>query len=745
MKNGAFASRAIMSAALVSLAIGANGGALAQTAKADARADGSEAGVADLDEIVVTAQRRDELLRDVAMSVTALTALSLEKAGVDDTKDLGRLVPGLTIAFYSFSMSPTLRGITGTGGNLHSTSSVPVYLDGVFHPSQIATVMTLPDVEQIEVLKGPQGTLYGQGATGGAIIIKTLAPSFTPTGKFSASYGNYNATNLRGFVSGPLNDSVAFSLAGEYLDRDAFRSNFVTGEKGGPLESRTVRGKVLFELNDSVQLTLDGHYMSYKDSSYLDYIALNDSAAGYALVPTGPKGPGPGQFGSDPKSFIQSKEYGGGARLDVDTSAGKLNVLAAYLHTNSASYQDQDASPVNYNLYTGDDWPSRHYEGTIDFASEKFGSFAFNAGAFYLNTINTTNGGRYILLGTGTTVLPSAPGAPSFISNNYTRGEKQVAAVYVEGQYEVTDRLHVTAGGRYNRESLRFFQKSFPTLTPATPIVLNEYPGGKVHFSQFSPRGTIRYEVTPTSNVYASVTRGFKGGGFNVTNSALPPYKPETITAYEVGFKGRPTEALTVGLATFWYDYKDMQILAYNNGVTIEKNAASSRSRGVELEASWQVTRAFALLGNLAYLDAKFVKFPGAQLFFPKADGTGNTSVSNGDLSGAPMLRSPKWSGNGSADLKVETTAGTFGAFATLEFSSSFGLEPTGLVRSGSFVRLDGSLSFAPAAVRGLRLIAWGKNLTNTTYLVTANVSNLASAVVPNDPRTFGMRAEYSF
>ena len=712
----------------------------------DTTADVSSGG---LEEVVVTAQRRSESKLDVPMSVAVLSSEELARAGVNETSDLGKLAPGLTISFYAANMSSTLRGITGTGGNLHSTSSVPIYLDGVYQPSMISSLMSLPDVERIEVLKGPQGTLYGQGATGGAIIVNTLAPSFTSTGKFSTSFGNYDAMNLRGFVSAPLSDNLAFSVAADYVERDGFRKNFVTGQRNVGLDSKTLRGKLLFRPSDSVDIILNGYYSDYRDSSAVSYFALNDSSAGYALVPTAPKHPSSDQYGSDPDSYIDSEAYGGGVKVDIDLDAGNLSVLASYFRTTVEGLYDLDASPVNFNLYRAIDWPSRHYVGAVDFASEKIGRFSYNVGAFYLDTVNTTNGGAYQLFASGTTVLPAVPGEPTFVSNNYTRQEKQIGAVYFDAQYDVTDRLHVSAGGRYNKEWLRAFQSAFPTVDPPAPIVLNEYPGGRVSFSEFSPRATIRYEVTPTSNAYASVSRGFKGGGFNVTNYALPPFKPETITAYEVGFKGRPSDALGVSLAAFWYDYKDMQVLSYDTSgqtpATIEKNAAASRSKGVELEANLQVSPQLTLSGAVSYLDAEFVKFPGAQVYSPSDTGTGNVSHTNVDLSGVRMLRSPEWSGNVSADYEVDTQVGTFGAFALLAFSSSYGLDPGNLVRSGSYERLDGELSFAPAGIDGLRLVAWVKNLTDTKYLTLASVSTLASAVSYSDPRTFGVRAEFSF
>lgn len=717
---------------------------MAQTADNSAEANEGDSFGGD---IIVTAQRRSERLNDVPMSITAINAEGLARSGVNDTADLGKFAPGLTIGFYSTNLSPAIRGITGTGGNLQSTSAVPLYLDGVYQPSQLATFMSLPDVEQIEVLKGPQGTLYGQGSTGGAIIVHTRAPSFTPTGKFSASYGNFNAVNVRGFVSAPLSDRVAFSLSGDYLDRDGFRTNFVTGERSMSTQSRSVRGKLLFEASDDVKITLGGYYTKLRDSSFLAYSAFNNNSIGYFYAPTAPKNLDPDKYGADPHVFASSESYGANLKLEIATGAGDLTAQGAYLHTRSHFFSDQDASPVNYYNYNAIDWPSRHYTGTIDFASDKFGAFSFNAGIFYLDTLNKGNGGASYFFNPNGTVLPST-GTPVFVGASFTRQEKQVAAVYFEGQLDLTDRLHLTAGGRYNHEKIRAYRRTLFSLPAPVSLDLPEYAHSPASFSQFSPRGTLRYEITRTSNVYASVSKGFRGGGFSITAAGDPPFRPETITAYEIGFKGRPVDILSVSLAAFLYDYKDMQVLLYSAGppvATFETNAASARSKGFELEANLAVTPEFTISGGLAYLDARYVKFTGAQAYVPNATGTGNTKLSDQDLSGRRLLRSPEWSGNVSANYERETSAGKFGAFASVAFSSSYGVDNDLIVQTRSFARFDGELSFAPASLQGVRLVAWGKNLTNRQYPAAANVNDFASGFAYNDPRTFGARVEFSF
>ena len=160
-------------------------------------------------------------------------------------------------------------------------------------------------------------------------------------------------------------------------------------------------------------------------------------------------------------------------------------------------------------------WPSRHYVVTADFTSRKFGRLSFNAGAFYMNTRNQAFDGAFEFF--IPTVLPTPAGAPVAVSNNYSLENKKIAAFYLEGQYDLTDQLHLSAGGRYNKEWIHTVQNAFGVLNPTPPIILNESPFGEMSFSRFSPRATLRYDITPTSNVYGSFSRGFKGGHFTVT------------------------------------------------------------------------------------------------------------------------------------------------------------------------------------------------------------------------------------
>lgn len=274
---------AIRHGLLFGCAIGALGAAQSARCADASNANPQAAGQANaqtVQEIVVTAERREERLRDVPMSITAVTRDAIVKAGINNTEDLSRATPDINIQFYGSFLQPAIRGVSSTGAAVGDNSNVALYVDGVYQAVQQATLIDLPDISQIEVLKGPQGVLYGQNATGGAILVTSFSPSFTPTGRFSASYGNYDAVDLRGYASGPINDYLAASISGGYDEHEGFRTQVITGKRDRGLDSKIIRAKVLFKPTDRARITLTAYYSDRSDSATYATFPINDNTIG---------------------------------------------------------------------------------------------------------------------------------------------------------------------------------------------------------------------------------------------------------------------------------------------------------------------------------------------------------------------------------------------------------------------------------------------------------------------------------
>ncbi len=726
-----------------------SGTALAAPAYAANTADAGKEEASTDGEILVTAQRRTENLRDVPMAIAALSSDELAQAGIASTGDLAKATPAVVIASYGAFMQPSIRGISSAGANIGDNSNVALYIDGIYQPQQIATLIALPDVQQVEILKGPQGALYGQNATGGAILVTSLAPSSTLTGKFSASYGNFNDIDFKGYVSSPLSDTLSVSVSGGYQKRDGFRKHVITGQRDLGLDSKVIRAKLRYQPSAGSSLTLTGFISDHNDSAAYSGFAFNNNTAGKAILVTlataqNPRGlttlpvaTNGTEFSTDPGVYSRTKSKGASLSGEFDVGAGKINTLTSYSKNETFYVADVDWSPVSYaqaSLVPGKPLFGSFFTQEANFASDKIGPLSFIVGGFFM-TGNEEFQSNTFQFANVPSIAPATQSAFTPAINNYGRVDKQIFALYTDFTLAATEQLTFTAGGRYTTER----QRAFSGPTGGT---IAEYPGGAVTFNKFTPRITARYAITPDANFYASWGKGFKSGVINTSNFAQKPVNPENITSYEVGFKGRFAGALSFDLSAFHYDYADLQIVAYAPPVYINQNAASARINGVEANAKFDVTPNFSLSANMSYVDAKFTSFPAAAVFV--ANGFGNTQTTK-NLGGTRMPRAPEFTGSIAMDYKADTSIGGVGAHAGLYHNSGSKFDVTGLLGQDAYTTIDAELSLAPKGIDGLRFVVWGKNIGNATYLASFLDSQLADGVTFAAPRTFGFRAEYKF
>lgn len=726
---------------------------VAATEVASAQADAGAAALnAAPPDIIVTAQRRSERLRDVPISITAISGDTLAKAGISNILDIARVTPGLELPLYGGFVQPAIRGISSAGAGLGDSSNVAVYVDGVYQSSESGQLQDLPDVRQVEVLKGPQGALYGQNAAGGAIILTTIAPSFTTAGKLSASYGNYDDKAARGYVTGPLSDTVAAEIAGSWEDRDGFRHNVVTGGRDRGLRSVLVRGKLLYKPSDAVSFTLGGGYSRRADGGVFAGQPLGGDSIGYGLASLYglaiPKAANPRQFAESIDPDLRLRTYGINLRGEFKLDIGTISTVTSYNNVGVHSFQDPDFSAVN----VGDadlKIAHRDFIQEVNFRSRPIGRLTLAAGLFYLDNLERYDPQVFNVDAvdplTGPTVAPARPTVVA-IAGTRSRQAKHSYAAYIEADYDLADALTLSVGGRYSYERQRSYNGP-----PAGPIAADTR--NPFVFKKFTPRATLRYRLDDTSNVYASYSRGFKSGFTNTLDFSNPPVKPEVVTAYEVGYKGRVSRILSINLAAFHYDYKDLQVFLYTAPTGYYQNAASARINGAEFETTLSLGH-LTISGGGAFLDARYRHFgdrcpagqtpPCAGDYRPNPIGLGNDQVSV-DASGNRLKRAPKFTGTASADYSIDSAAGRFGAYVTGNYDSGFFYDAIERVRQHRYATLSAELSYAPAAIKGMRFILWGKNLTDHDYVSMALISQLADGVSYADPRTFGGRIEFAF
>ena len=739
----------------------------AQTAYAQDSADAN----ASSGDIIVTAQRREERLRDVPISITALNADMLSKAGVSNLQDLERVTPGLALPLYGGFLRPSIRGISSGVTSVGDSSNVAIYVDGVYQPTQTAAIVDLPDTQSVQVLKGPQGTLYGQNAAGGAMIIDTIKPSFNLKGELVASYGTYKDIATHGYITGPLSDKVAVILSGSFEDHDGYNRDLLRGGHDDGLRSHQIRGKILFAPSSTTEFTLAAYYSNRDDSGVYTGAPLNGNSTGNALTqlifPGTPIASQPHTFATSFRPDLLARSWGVSLLGKIGIGDfGTLNTVTAFTHAKVTDFVDVDASPINLAEVRPLVTEGQAFIQELNFASAKLGAFSFAAGVFYMNRkeqfIPSQFGGYELQLAAPANF--DHTGTYQFQLFDYEKTVKNSYAAYLELNYDITPQLTITAAGRYSYETVLAYHTQL--YAPSAPPPLLVDPRGKFTFKKFTPRAVIRWKPDDNNTLYASYSQGFKSGFVDGSNIGLcpggpsdgsclnPTVKPETVDAFEIGYKGRIGSQLTVGLAAFHYKYKDIQVFIYNPPLGKYQNAAEGRLQGFEFDLGWAPSSDLHIDLGGSYVDSKYTKFPGAQVYqqtpaagcaaqflsFP----CGNFSASI-DATGNQLQNAPKFTATAAIDYGFDTSAGRFGVNLNGSYNSGFPFDSGGHIRQHKYALVNAEVSFSPKALPGLRIVGWGKNLSDHDYLQGTLPTFYADLVSWAPPRTYGIRLEYRF
>jgi iron complex outermembrane receptor protein len=720
----------------------------------------TEAGTGQGGDIIVTAQRRSEHLRDVPISITALNADTLAKSGVTNTLDLARVATNVEMPQYGGFTRPAIRGIATGLSSLGDTGDTALYIDGVYQPSASGQLADIPDVQSVQILKGPQGSLYGQNAAAGAIIVDTITPSFRLKGFVTASYGNYNDKAVNGYVTGPLSSTIAVALAGSWENRGGFNRDLLRGGHDKGLRSDQIRGKLLWQPTPTVSFTVAAYYSNRKDTGVYTGAPLNGNSVGNAnaiYYPGVPFASKPHTFSEDLLPDTRIRDYGISLLGKIGVGdIGTINTVSAYQNVKVFDRTDTDESPIAIGASNPLPISSHDFIQEVNFSSNKFGRFTINAGLFFMSRQEKYNGQLFNYWLNGVP-FPYNPGPPAGIIGSYSKNLKQSYAAYIEASYDITDTLSVTAAGRYSYERQKAFNSEYPD-----PSMYPD-PRGYFHFAKFTPRAVLRWKPDNNNMVYASYSQGFKSGLVDNGNidscystvlmhayQCLPlakPVKPEEVDAFEIGYKGRISDTFTFNMAAFHYVYKDIQVFIYNPvlGTGGTQNAATGHIDGVEFDGTLRASHDLTFSMGVSYLKAKYASFKNAEVYVANGlPGLGNSEIVI-NASGKRLPYAPSWTGNASVDYTHEFSAGVFGLDVNGNYNSAFYFDPNNRVKQHPYALLNAELSFAPSALPGLRLILWGKNLTDHDYLQSVLETPFADAVSWSPPRTFGGRIEYKF
>lgn len=713
-----------------------------------------------LQDIVVTAQRREQKLQDTPIAVNAFNQETLKASGVANVTDLRQVVPSLNFSGNVGVVYPFLRGVgniaAGTPGN---ESSVAVYLDDVYYTRLSPAYLALGDIDRVEVLKGPQGTLFGRNSSGGAIQMFTSDPGHTAEMDATIGYASYGTVSGNVYLSAPLTDKLSWNVAAGGLDQaDGWGRNLTTGKDVYSQQYYTVRSKLVWEPTDTTRIKLVGYYANTKgDIGNASSVVRGTNVAFPNWGPNPPSGypVAPALFPSpsnSPNGFYDvalndrniAREHGYGASLRIDQELGFADFvsISAFRKSTGHDHFDDDYLPLNFanvDFTIVDDDISQEFQ----LKSKRSSKISWIVGAYYLHN---KAGSTSITLRGDALDFGVAPG--TFLE--YTGIQKfDSYAGFAQATAPITDKANLTVGARYTKDDLSGVGTQTLTIPGLGTIPL---PGAitpfknTTHADAFTYRVALDYHFATDLMAYASVSRGYKSGTFNTVPLQSAPNKAEIVNAYEFGVKSELLDRrLRVNGALFWNDIKDPQVQIFTviNGVpgTGLVNAEGARTRGAELEVEALATDGLTLRGSATYVDARYTSFTNAPLYQVIAGAlTGPTQV---NATGNRMPLNPKWSFTAGVNYKLDSSAGRWIADLGLSYKGSFAWSPDNTLFQGPVTLINASLNFTPESLKWLTLSVFGKNLTNKKYytLVQGQVFQLGNSEyqgTPGAPQTFG-------
>ncbi|RHW18860.1 TonB-dependent receptor [Sphingomonas gilva] len=710
--------------------------------------------------IIVTAQKRAELLQDVPISIDVVGGDTLDDLKLNSATDLQYVVPGLASPAQS---GPRNFGffIRGVGTNTFSSETIEpstaYVVDGVVMGQSGATLVDLPDIERIEVLRGPQSTLFGKNASAGVINIVTRRPSETLSFRAGVSVGWPNDDiHAYGYVSGPLDETLRFSLSGRRSVRQGYITNIPDGRRFNDRNEYGFRGKLEWEPSNGLRATLIGDYWK-SDANCCIWTIERFGPAGapntvppliyyepFAIALLGTQFPGRGNQNQTINGdvFANVKSYGASLQLDLDVGDHTLTSISAWRGFETVDGLDSDSAPVDFLDVNFGDHDQDQISQELRIASPTGGFIDYVAGVYYFRQrVDSFTRQLFPVL---------APILPFFSREVFVDVTTRNMAVFGQANLNLTDQLTLTLGGRVLDEEQTVSKNRLDVFSQARDSA--SVSGSDTAFTW---RGAIEYNFTPDIMAFASITRGYKGGGFdsNIAIQALLPVGPEKPTSYEAGLRTAfPAAGLTFNITGFYADIDGYQTAARDPvSLTFPLTNGDARTQGFEAEATWRPSRAIDLTftGGVAYTDAEWKDFANA----PCAGGqTAAEGCVGGvqDLTGEPLPFAPEWAFNLGADFNQPIGNGLkLGSTVNYNHRSrqviGFPNAPDAI--EPGYGLLGGAVSLGDAEDRW-KVSVFGKNLTDENFRTFAfNVSNgtLAQYRVYESRRIIGVALDLAF
>lgn len=669
-----------------------------------------------LQEIIVTAQKRFENLQKVPIAVVAITAKDAAVQGLTGTQALTAAVPGLVITSPANVGNPYLRGV---GSNLFDPSAeqgVAMYVDGVYIAAPQSTIFNFNNIQDIQVLYGPQGTLFGRNATGGVIQITTLRPSAAPRLDLNVGYGNYQDVTASGYLSGGLAPNLTADIAALYENQGKGYGRNLTLNRTQfqqAVGNISVRSKVVFQPSPDTSFTLAGDYAhTVSTNAYQKPQGVISPIDGTTTYP--------GAFNSTNDHYNRDQVETGGVSLRYDQKIGSLTLMNLTSYRKTKVKYDLDNDVTNLAVVNVRLDPSQHnISEEIQLQGPDRGNFKWILGGFYFDSVGAYDDVLFYLANGSAIPIP------------YNNKQKSTSyAAFGQATLRVASGTEFTAGLRYTTETQKYSQ-TFPAPSSAVPA---SQPVQQT-FNKLTWRLAVKQDFTDDISAYASYNRGFKSGGYNLR---LPgnAFLPETLDAYEVGIKTELFDRhLRLNVGGFYYDDKNVQVLTSILGGTFTTNAAAAHIKGIEATFEAAITRDFHISGGVSVQDGKYTSYPNG----PRLDQNGKV-LPPIDLKGNKTIVTPPESGTITANYNLDLgSSGRLQPSVTYVYNGGFFWQPDNRVTQPAYSLLNASLLWT-SANKKLDARLWAKNLNNATYYVARlGVQNLGDVQEQAAPRTFGV------
>ena len=740
----------------------------AQAEAAPAPADTETVGEGD---ILVTARRTTERLQDVPISVTAFSSEALTSRSVDTLDQIAKYTPNIrfdgaaALSGGNYNATVFIRGVGQNDFAIFSDPGVGFYVDDVYYARSIGSVLDAVDLDSVQVLRGPQGTLFGKNTIGGAVLITTGQPNLQDlSGKIEGTYGSFNRIDAKGYVNIPIvSDRVALRISGSSIHRDGYVKRLVDGGTEGNRNADSIRAKLRIKATDDLTIDIGGDYTRARENSAPSKLIAVGNAPGITGIPflsnynlyiaptlgiTAPNGAktlNASYITNDPFTTYAT----GRNRNDLDLwgvqgviryafGNAEIKSVTAYRDLKAGFNRDGDNTPFTFRETVNDDkqWQfSQELQLTGKAADNRL---SYVLGAYYFKEKASDIARADLALGLQPPLALTPPYTPAVFIQNYT--DNYSYAFFGQASFEIVPKLNIEVGARYNKDHKVFTSINTRQRDNVQFINVTQARG----WAAFTPHVGVNYKPNRNILLYASYSRGFKQGGFNgrplASAAEVTAYEPETLDSYEVGIKAELLDhSLTANLAGFHSIYKNIQLTVNQTPQNFVANAAAGRINGFELELVARPAQWFTANASLGYLDAKYTSI---------GQGLGPTQILPITLA-SQFVKTPEFTATAGAEISHEfDSAGKLSLRGDVTMYSRIyeDVGNTALITEPGYVLANARLTYTLPG-KAVQLSGFVTNLTNALYLASGNASPAfgLAEVSYGRPREWGVSASYRF